>query len=413
MPRESHWAKIPSPTIVTFSDMTADTINQNSLDNFIADASVDGNTLTLTKVSGDTVTFSKATSLSGAWSGRIFTVTATPQGDTKSGIVYDTLVPDTSIPVSKTGKNVKRTFIVYSDDGEGSADQILFRDEVSISADSVYTDGYNDGRPSSGTAGGRTSGVSALVHDFTITKGDGTTATLQIDVSSIYATARDGYYTQTEYNNYGTTQYNSGYNNGKPSSGTAGGRTSGVSALVHDFTITKGDGTTATLQIDVTSIYNTARSGYYTQAQYNTYGTTQYNSGYETGWKAGWDAYYDDTVDWFKEWDEGGGVKGVYIPKKIAQFDYYNSQYGRGKGNGSTNTSKQWFTYSSGGGGAITITVDSPLTAAAGQSAVDDYIDGCIRIYSSTNINKDGSYSKYYRFTVTAGGSSKKYYFRT
>jgi len=44
--------------------------------NVIVGASVSGNVLTLTKAGGGTVTFSKATTLSGAWSGGKFTVTA-------------------------------------------------------------------------------------------------------------------------------------------------------------------------------------------------------------------------------------------------------------------------------------------------------------------------------------------------
>ena len=325
------------------------TLTPPDVANMIAKASVDGNTLKLWKYSEKnetepSLTFSRATSLSGAWSGRIFTVTASPQGNTKSGIVYNTLVPDTSIPVSKSGKNVKRTFIVYSDDGEGNADQILFRDEVSISADSVYTDGYNDGRPSSGTAGGRTSGVSALVHDFTITKGDGTTATLQIDVSSIYATARDGYYTAAQYN----ANYTTGYNAGAPNNVSLGTKVTGT---IWNVSATRGDNTTFADTLDLASVYTDARSGYYTAAQYNSYGTTQYNSGYEAGWKAGWDAFYDDSVDWAKDWSEGNNTYSVWTPKKNASYDYYNSAYGRGKGNGSTTTSAEWFRYSTSGGG--------------------------------------------------------------
>ena len=48
----------------------------------VADATVDGNVLTITYVNGSTVNFSKATSLSGAWSSNKWTVTASPQGNT-------------------------------------------------------------------------------------------------------------------------------------------------------------------------------------------------------------------------------------------------------------------------------------------------------------------------------------------
>ena len=48
----------------------------------VADATVDGNVLTITYVNGSTVNFSKATSLSGEWSSNKWTVTASPQGNT-------------------------------------------------------------------------------------------------------------------------------------------------------------------------------------------------------------------------------------------------------------------------------------------------------------------------------------------
>ena len=166
-------------------------LNGNTITAVLTDASVSGNTLTITKGDGSTVTFSKATSLSGAWSGRRYTVTASPQGDTKTGIVYDGLVGTGS--VTKSGKYVYRDFIVYSDDGEGNADQIIMTKSAGINASSVYDDGYFNGRPISGTAGGRTSGVSALVHDFTISRAEGADVVLAIDCTSIYSTARTGY----------------------------------------------------------------------------------------------------------------------------------------------------------------------------------------------------------------------------
>lgn len=58
------------------------TLSGNPITECVVDASVSGNVLTLTKDDGTTVTFSKATSLSGAWSGTTYTVTATPQNVT-------------------------------------------------------------------------------------------------------------------------------------------------------------------------------------------------------------------------------------------------------------------------------------------------------------------------------------------
>ena len=101
------------------------------------------------------------------------------------------------------------------------------------------------------------------------------TATASGGNVSIPTTRLDGTSGDSINFNIATTQYYidgvasaraTGYQEGSPSSGTAGGRTSGVSALVHDFTITRNDGTTKVIQIDCTSIYSTARTGY-------TYGT--------------------------------------------------------------------------------------------------------------------------------------------
>lgn len=117
-----------------------------------------------------------------------------------------------------------------------------------------------------------------------------------------------------------------------------------------------------------------------------------------------------------------GNVWSGRVQSITANGTYYLNARGKFYSNGSPYygpfisndfTNRAFTVNVSGGGGSISITADSPLSAAAGQSAVDSYISNCVRIYSSTNINKDGNYSKYYRFTVKAGSSSKKYYFRT
>lgn len=169
-------------------------LNGTAFTNCIVSASVSGDTLTLTPLVGNPITFRKAAQvqISGHWSGRRYIVTATPsQLNTPVGIVYDGLVPTGSI--SKSGKSVSRDYIVYSDDGEGNADSIIMQKTVTISASSVYDDGYYNGRPTSGTAGGRTSGVTALVHDFTIGRAEGDAVVLPIDCTSIYTAARSGY----------------------------------------------------------------------------------------------------------------------------------------------------------------------------------------------------------------------------
>ena len=120
---------------------------------------LNGNTYTLrlAKFNGDydEYTFSRATTLSGAWSGRNFTVTASPQGNIRAGTVYDGIVPDTSDPVEyeKIGNShyVKRDYYVYSEDENGDADAVILKKEVSINADAAYQAGYTDGSASGGT----------------------------------------------------------------------------------------------------------------------------------------------------------------------------------------------------------------------------------------------------------------------
>jgi phage minor structural protein len=62
-----------------YYDLTA-----TNIQGFIKSASVSGDTLTLTPVHGDDITFTKAASLSGTWSSNTYTVTASPQGSTIS-----------------------------------------------------------------------------------------------------------------------------------------------------------------------------------------------------------------------------------------------------------------------------------------------------------------------------------------
>lgn len=114
-------------------------------------------TLTLVKFNGqtDTWSFSRATTLSGEWSGRNYNVTATPQGNVKQGVVYDDIVPDTSEPVEyrKVGNNhyVERYHYVYSEDEEGDADTVILHKKVGILANDAYNAGYTAGSASGGS----------------------------------------------------------------------------------------------------------------------------------------------------------------------------------------------------------------------------------------------------------------------
>ena len=137
----------------------------------------------------DAGTFSRAiTSDTWSWSGGSAKVVLQPQNQTFYSLAIDAIQPDGSATWDSDKKGFSVTLDV--DDSQGTT---VFSDSLHFSALTAWNDGHDKGSPSSGTAGGRTSGVSALVHDFTITCADGTTKTIQIDCTSIYSTARSGY----------------------------------------------------------------------------------------------------------------------------------------------------------------------------------------------------------------------------
>lgn len=205
--------------------------NSYSWNKVIVQASVSGNTLTLQPLVGDPITFSKATSLSGSWSGGTLTVTAkqnyvsvgsfsrnitwkspykNDNGQWKAKVVAE--IPGTGNPpeydeigemnlylylASKTGSNKITSNGTYTPSG------------TVMGYTSVEVDVPNK-TPISGTAGGPSySGSQA--HVFTITSADGTTRNLTINCGTIYSTARSGYYTQAQYDSYGSSRYNDGW----------------------------------------------------------------------------------------------------------------------------------------------------------------------------------------------------------
>lgn len=162
----------------------------NNLANSIYALRIDlsGDTYTLKKQSFgnsswvDVGTFSRATALSGAWSSGKFTVNASPQGES----YWTELVQGAT---SWNGKTA--TVPVNAIDTTSGGNAYATGRNITVDASSVYTNGYNDGKPTSGTAGSRHG--SGYSWDFVITKGDATTATLTIDCTSVYTDARSGY----------------------------------------------------------------------------------------------------------------------------------------------------------------------------------------------------------------------------
>ena len=88
------------------------TLDDSDLATTIKSASVNGNTLTLTPYRGDPINFSKATSLSGAWSSGVFTVTASPQGNS----ILTSLAPGAATWDGRTG-----TLTIYATIGTSGA----------------------------------------------------------------------------------------------------------------------------------------------------------------------------------------------------------------------------------------------------------------------------------------------------
>ena len=116
-----------------------------NLKNAIVEASVSNNTLTLKNLYGNTVTFSKATALDGAWSGGKLMVTASPQGTTfertldRDTITWDANHTATVPVIAKWGNNLQysestgKNFYVDASD-EYSAGQTNGRNGVTVSS---------------------------------------------------------------------------------------------------------------------------------------------------------------------------------------------------------------------------------------------------------------------------------------
>ena len=88
------------------------TLNATAMAKAIKEAKVENNTLKLTQFNGDIVNFSKATSLSGEWSSGVFTVTASPQGNT----ILTSLAPGAATWNGTTG-----TLTIYATIGTSGA----------------------------------------------------------------------------------------------------------------------------------------------------------------------------------------------------------------------------------------------------------------------------------------------------
>ena len=125
-------------------------------------------------------TFSRATALSGVWSGGKITVTASPQGET-----FEELLASGAAEWADDYKSVQ----IPINATWGSSGQ--YSESTGWKAYLDATPAYNAANPASGAASGRHG--TTYDWDFIITRGDGTTKALQIDCSAIYSDARSGY----------------------------------------------------------------------------------------------------------------------------------------------------------------------------------------------------------------------------
>lgn len=189
-----------------------------------------------------------------------FNITApADSGDHRSGyneaIASVQLSPDDDISLYPgQSQNIQVSYI-HPETGNRVVKQTITVSVPSSDA-SAYNTGYDDAlRAIDVTPGHNVTLNHGAEQEVNVTYIDRTTGQRRY-LSSFYISARSGSGTYQE-------GYNLGYQHGSPSgSGTAGGRTSGVSALVHNFTINRNDGTSVTVPIDCSSIYSTARQGY-------------------------------------------------------------------------------------------------------------------------------------------------------
>ena len=242
------------------------------LSNAVIGVDVTGNVLTLTQANGNETSFSKATSLSGAWSGSTLTVTASPQDEHYYQAITSGTWENEDGSAYTSGNRFYIPIKAYNPNSSPPTYTQVNR--VLVDASSIYTAGYNDGKPNGTITIG--SKVTGTVWNVSISRSDGTALGTTKDFSDIYTDARSGYYTQAEYDANWTT----GFNAGVPTGATLGTKVTGTTWNV---SIARGSYTAVGKTIDLANAYTDARSGYYTKAQYDANWTTGFNAGVPTG----------------------------------------------------------------------------------------------------------------------------------
>lgn len=123
-------------------------IYQNGSRMNVVDASVSGNTLTIVKADGTNLNFSKATTLSGVWSGTVaagkqYKVTASPQGTIHFGPALDGMSTRYDKTWASDKKSFTQTLYVYDTNGDE-----LYEENKTFSTTDSYDQGYSDGAAS-------------------------------------------------------------------------------------------------------------------------------------------------------------------------------------------------------------------------------------------------------------------------
>lgn len=116
-------------------------VDVSGIGSFVKDASVSGNTLTLTKANGDTVTFSKAaSSASWSWAGGAPRVTLSPQDQTFYGPAINGITFTGSKTWATDKKSFTQDFYCYDEKSNN-----VYRENLSIDTKDSYNAGHSAG----------------------------------------------------------------------------------------------------------------------------------------------------------------------------------------------------------------------------------------------------------------------------
>ena len=200
------------------------TLNGNTVTNMIVSASVSGNTLTLTPLSGSPVTFSKATTLNGGWSSGAFTVTAT-QNNTDVGSIVTALTNTGHWGNSANGENANYYYGATYATVNGGSVPVATGNTYSINASGRYTAGETAGKGAMGLSGSWAGNVLTVKAVESSTKSQ--VYTIGVTHSLVYnssthdftitsnATANGATVKTLTENGYGSIAYTSGVTDGE------------------------------------------------------------------------------------------------------------------------------------------------------------------------------------------------------